>query len=179
MNFSIQPVLENERVLLLPLQQSDFEAVYAVAADPAVWAQHPSKDRWKREVFQVFFEGAMASGGAFKIMDKTTGQVAGCTRFYDYNADDNSILIGYTFYGTAWWGKGFNPAVKALMLDYIFQFVDRVYLHVGSNNIRSQIAVGRIGGVKVAEQEVAYFGELPKLNFVYAIDKSSKQGKVL
>lgn len=171
MNFSVQQVLENDRALLLPLQQDDFEAVYAVASDPAVWAQHPNKDRWKQEVFEVFFEGAMASGGAFKIIDKATGQVAGCTRFYDYNETEKSILIGYTFYSKAYWGKGFNASVKALMLDYVFQFVDRVYLHVGSTNIRSQIAVGRIGGVKVGEEEVAYFGEPPKLNYVYEIDR--------
>lgn len=176
MHFSIQPVLQNERALLVPLLQGDFEALYAVACDPAVWAQHPNKDRWRREVFEIFFKGAIASGGAYKIIDRATGQVAGGTRFYDYNKADNSILIGYTFYATAYWGKGFNPVVKKLMLDYIFQFVNCVYLHVGSSNIRSQIAVGRLGAVKVGEEEVAYFGEPPRLNFVYAINKDAWPG---
>ena len=58
-----------------------------------------------------------------------------------------------------------------MMLDYAFQFVDRVYFHIGANNIRSQIAIGRVGAQKVGEQEVAYFGEAPKLNFIYAIDR--------
>lgn len=171
MTFTIQPTLENDTILLSPLAETDFELLHAAAADPKIWEQHPNKDRWKREVFQLFFEGALQSKGAYKIIDKASNKVAGSTRFYDYDEKENSILIGYTFYATEYWGKGINHAVKAMMLDYIFQFVDRVYFHIGANNIRSQIAIGRLGAKKVDEQEVAYFGEPPKLNYVYAIEK--------
>lgn len=61
------------------------------------------------------------------------------------------------------------------MLDYIFQFVSKVYFHIGATNIRSQVAIGRIGAKKIAEQEVTYFGEVPRLNFVYEIRKKTKQ----
>lgn len=171
MNINLQPVLENEQIMLLPLKEDDFEVLYTAAADPAIWQQHPNKDRWQKEVFLNFFKGAMQSGGAFRIVDKASGQTVGSTRFYDYNPADDSILIGYTFYATAYWGKGINPMVKALMLNYIFQFVSKVYFHIGAGNVRSQIAIGRLGAIKVAEQEVTYFGELPKLNFVYELDK--------
>ena len=56
---------------------------------------------------------------------------------------------------------------QKLMFDYIFQFVDKIYLHVGANNIRSQIAVQRLDCTKIQEELVAYYGEEPKLNFVY------------
>lgn len=171
MKFSIQPTLENNQVILAPLQEDDFEALYAVAANPDVWAQHPSRDRYKREVFQNFFDGALKSGGAYKIIDKASGKIAGSTRFYDYDAANDTILIGYTFYGTAYWGKGFNPGVKALMLDYIFQFVSQVYFNIGAGNIRSQIAIGRLGAEKITEQEIAYFGEASNKNFVYRISR--------
>lgn len=174
MLFNIQPTLENEQIILLPLQEDDFEALYAVAADPEIWKQHPNKDRWKREVFQTFFEGAMQSKGAFKIIDKSTGQIMGSTRYYDYNEQDNSILIGYTFYATRYWGKGINHAVKTMMLDYIFQYVDKVYFHIGAENIRSQIAISRLCVTKVAEQEITYFGEAPKMNFVYELSKEDR-----
>jgi len=173
MSFSIQPILACERAILQPLAEADFEVLYNLAADPKVWEQHPNKDRWKKEVFQSFFEGAMASKGAFKIIDKRTGQVAGCTRFYDYNEAENCILVGYTFYGTPYWGSGLNQAVKHLMLDYVFQYVDKVQLHVGAVNKRSQIAVERLGAVKVAEEEIAYYGEAAKLNFVYEIPRET------
>lgn len=171
MNFSVQPVLENEEFQLIPLQQGDFESLYEVASDPKVWEQHPNKDRYKREVFENFFTGAMESKGAFKIMEKATGDVLGSSRYYDFDEKDNHIFIGYTFYGTKSWGKGINPQVKKLMLDYIFQFVDKVHFHIGKENFRSQTALERLGGQKIAEEEVAYFAEPSRTNFVYEIKK--------
>ena len=170
---NIQPQLENDLVILEPLNQNDFENLYAAAADPKVWEQHPNKNRYKREVFQTFFDGAIESKGAFKIIFKETNQVIGSSRFYDYDENDASIIVGYTFYSTDSWGKGINPSVKKLMFDYIFQFVDKIYLHVGADNIRSQIAVQRLGCTKIQEELVAYYGEEPKLNFVYEMTKEN------
>jgi len=170
---NIQPQLENDLVILEPLNQNDFENLYSAAADPKVWEQHPNKNRYKREVFQTFFDGAIESKGAFKIIFKETNQVIGSSRFYDYDENDASIIVGYTFYSTDSWGKGINPSVKKLMFDYIFQFVDKIYLHVGANNIRSQIAVQRLGCTKIQEELVAYYGEEPKLNFVYEMTKEN------
>lgn len=171
MQFSIQSVLENDQAILEPLAEQDFDVLYALASDPRVWEQHPNKDRWKKDEFVNYFEGAMQSKGAFKIIDKASGEVAGGTRFYEYDPEARSIAIGYTFYATRFWGKGINPSVKKLMLDHAFQFVDTVIFHIGATNLRSQIAIGRIGAVKVGEQSIAYHGEAPKLNFVYEIKK--------
>ncbi len=59
MKVNLQPTLENEFVKIQPLQESDFERLYAVACDPLIWEQHPNKDRYKREVFENFFKGAI------------------------------------------------------------------------------------------------------------------------
>lgn len=170
---NLQPTLSNDSVILFPLKEKDFDELYAVASDPKIWEQHPNKDRWKKEVFRTFFDGAMQSGGAFRVVDKASGKTIGSTRFYDHNLEGGSIFIGYTFYSTAVWGRGINPMVKTLMLDYIFRFVDRVCFHIGAENIRSQVAIGRLGAVKVGEEEVRYFGESPKLNFTYEISKAN------
>jgi len=170
---NIQPILENENQILYPLQEGDFDTLYAVASDPRIWEQHPNKDRWKKDVFNTFFEGAIQSKGAFKIVDKASGEVLGSTRFYDYNEHEESIFIGYTFYSVESWGKGINKAVKKLMLDYAFQFVSKVYFHIGAQNIRSQIAIARMGAEKIDEQVVSYFGEESRLNFVYQIEKEN------
>lgn len=172
MTIELQPTLEDEQIALQPLQESDFDTLYAVASDPEIWQQHPNKDRWKKEVFRTFFDGAIQSKGAFKVVDKTTGMTVGSTRFYDYQSEDNSIFIGYTFYATSCWGKGINRRAKDLMLNYIFQFVNKVNFHIGANNIRSQIAISRLGAIKVGQQEVAYYGEASKLNNVYEIKKA-------
>ncbi len=169
MNTHLQPTLITPLAVLLPLVADDFEELYAVASDPAIWEQHPNRDRWQRGAFSIYFEGALESGGAFKIIDPQTGALMGSTRFYDYDAANDSILIGYTFYATRYWGKGVNPMVKKAMLDYIFQFVAAVYFHVGSCNLRSQIAMERLGAQRMGEQDVAYFGEEVKKNVVYRI----------
>jgi RimJ/RimL family protein N-acetyltransferase len=168
---NIQPILENNIIKLLPVVESDFDGLFEVAADPLVWEQHPNKNRYKKEVFQVFFEGAMESKGAFKIVNKETNEIMGSTRFYDLDTKNKSVLIGYTFYGRKFWGSNYNPQVKILMLDYAFEFVDTVYFQVGANNIRSQKAMEKLGGIKHREIEVAYFGEPEKLNFEYKIEK--------
>lgn len=173
MNFSIQTVLENENIKLIPLWEDDFDRLYEVASDLKIWEQHPNKDRYQKEVFGTFFKGAMESKGAFLILDKISNEIAGSTRFYDYNEEDNSIFVGYTFYATKFWGKGFNPQVKKIMLDYIFQYTDKVNFHVGAENYRSQKAMEKLGAVKVDEIEVAYFGEGFRRNFWYEISKSN------
>lgn len=171
MNFSIQPTLENDIVSLVPLEKHDFEELFEVASDPKVWEQHPNKERYQREVFQNFFTGAIESKGAFLVIDKNSDEVLGSTRFYDYDENDKSILIGYTFYGTKSWGKNINACVKKMMLDYIFQFVDKVIFHVGKDNIRSVKAMTKLGAENLGELEVAYFGEDSKMNIVFQIKK--------
>jgi len=171
--FDWQPKnLKNELIQLIPLQKTDFEELYAVASDPLVWEQHPNKLRYQRDVFQNYFEGAVLSEGAFLIRDAETNEVVGSSRYYDYNEKENSILIGYTFIGRKFWGKGHNKALKKIMLDYAFEHIDKVYFHIGAFNIRSQKAIEKIGAVKVDEFEVEYYGEDSKLNFVYLMEKS-------
>src|SRR4051812_40419530 len=105
MNFELQPTdLKNEFVTLTPLVQSDFERLYKVASDSLIWEQHPNKNRYQREEFQNYFKGAMESGGAFLIFDTKTGEPIGSSRFYDYNENENTIEIGYTFLARDHWG---------------------------------------------------------------------------
>ncbi|UOE40000.1 GNAT family N-acetyltransferase [Chryseobacterium suipulveris] len=167
----LQPILENDQVKLVPLQENDFGRLYEVASDPKIWEMHPNKNRFEREVFRNFFEGAMLSGGAFLIIDKDSGEVAGSTRFYGWDEDESSVFIGYTFYGTKFWGSKLNPQVKKLMLDYIFQYVDLVKFHVGAENWRSRTAMERLGAENMGEISVAYHGEPDRQNVEYWIKK--------
>jgi RimJ/RimL family protein N-acetyltransferase len=164
-----QPILQDDSVILTPLQQDEFEELLAVASDPLIWAQHPNPDRWKREIFRTYFDGALASGGAFMIRDKAHRNAIGSTRFYDHDAEASEIKIGYTFFSRNQWGNGTNQRVKKLMLDHAFQYVRQVIFHVGAQNMRSRIAMQRLGAELIGEEEVAYFGEQPKRNVVFRI----------
>ena len=170
MPFDLQPsFLQDDLIKLSPLQETDFDRLFEVASNPLVWEQHPNPNRYKLEDFTNYFKGAIESKGAFLILNASTNETIGCSRYYDYNENDSSVLIGYTFIGTKFWGNGYNKALKKLMLDYTFQFVDKVYFHIGALNYRSQKAIEKIGATKVDEFEVEYYGEVSKLNYIYEI----------
>ena len=123
----LPPVLQNEMVKLIPLQENDFETLYAVAGDPLIWEQHPNKNRWQREVFQNFFEGAIHSHGAFIIYDAKTNEAIGSSRFYGFDTNKSEISIGYTFFKRSHWGGKYNPAAKRLMMQHAFQFARKIH----------------------------------------------------
>lgn len=168
----LQPFLQNEKVILSPLKESDFEILYDAASDPLIWEQHPNPDRYKREVFENYFKGAIQSAGAFLIKDSLNDEVIGSSRYCNLDESKKEIHIGYTFFKRRCWGRGYNQAVKKLMLDHIFNYVELVIFQVGATNKRSQIAMERLGTIKNGEEEVAYFGEPSKLNFIYEIRRS-------
>lgn len=172
----IQPVhLADSVVRLRPLASDDFEVLYSVASDPLIWEQHPNPDRYKRDVFLNYFEGAMASGGALLILDAANDRVIGCSRFYDHSVEERVIKIGYTFFSRTCWGLGHNLSSKTLMLDHAFTFADKVIFHVGENNMRSRSAMSKLGAHLAGKEEVAYYGEQPRVNCVFEIRYSDWQ----
>jgi RimJ/RimL family protein N-acetyltransferase len=158
--FDIQPILTGKKVILRPLVEADYDALFAVASDPDIWAMHPFRDRYKSEVFIPFFADAINSRGAFAILDRASGDMIGGTRFANYVADTNEIEIGWTFFGTAYWRSGANREVKALMLRYIFEFVRTVVFQIGAHNFRSRTAVERLGGRLVGSHKREHDGQL-------------------
>ena len=158
-------------VIAQPLTETDFARLYNAASDPMIWEQHPNKNRYQQKEFENYFKGAIASGGAFLVRDAQTDEVIGSSRYSDYDAEKNIVSIGYTFLIRSHWGNGHNYALKQLMLDHIFQFVDTVTFYIGAVNKRSQISIERFGAVKTGEVEMAYYGEAAKLDYVYAITK--------
>jgi RimJ/RimL family protein N-acetyltransferase len=169
MAFELQPVLKGELLELRPLRPDDFEALYAVAADPLVWEQHPQRDRYKREVFEPVFRDGLASGGALTAVERSSGLVIGSSRYNGYSAAEREIEIGWSFLGRAYWGGVYNGEMKRLMLRHAFRFVDRVVFLIGPDNLRSQRAVEKLGGVR-AEPRIDGKGQL---RVVYVIEAAS------
>lgn len=157
--------LENDIIRLEPLRESDFERLYDVASDPEIWAGHPSRDRYKREVFIRFFQGAIESKTAYLIIDKIKNKVIGSTRFYEAEPENKSVAIGYTFLAKSYWGKNYNNSVKKLMLETAFQEVDQVIFHVGAENIISQKAVLKLGAELLKIDDFESSGKKEKYHY--------------
>lgn len=141
-----QPVLGGEHVRLRPLRADDWDALFAVASDPLIWAQHPAHDRWQEPVFRAFFEDALANKGALVALDAKSGAVIGSSRFQGLDeADGGSVEIGWTFLARSHWGGTYNHEMKRLMLAHALASLAEVRFLVGETNIRSRRALENIG----------------------------------
>jgi N-acetyltransferase len=171
MLFDLQPHLKGELIELRPLRADDWDELFAVASDPLIWEQHPEIDRYKEDVFKIFFEDALRSGGAFVVVDTKTQQIIGSTRFHGYDSEKSEIEIGWTFLARKYWGGRYNAEMKQLMLTHAFKFVENVVFFVGENNIRSQKATEKIGAVKSGTARRVYGNRPASLNVRYLIKK--------
>ena len=131
---------------LLHTTLNDFESLFSVAGDPAVWVQHPERDRWRRDKFERFFKAALDNPlGCFTVMDRAKSRVIGSTRYYGFQESPLSVRIGYTFFACEYWGASANREVKKVMLAEAFALVDLVFFDVGATNYRSRAAVEKLG----------------------------------
>jgi RimJ/RimL family protein N-acetyltransferase len=172
MLFDLQPHLKGELIELRPLTPKDWDALFAVASDPLIWEQHPESDRYKEDVFKIFFREALESGGAFVVVDKNTQRIIGSTRFYGYDPEKSEIEIGWTFLARKYWGGRYNREMKKLMLKHALKFVETVVFYVGEKNIRSQRAMERIGAIRDGIVKRSYGNHPPALNVKFVIKKS-------
>ena len=172
MVFELQPHLKGELIELRPLAPEDWDELFAVASDSLIWEQHPERDRYKEDVFRVFFKDAMESGGAFVIIDKKSRQMIGSTRFYGYDPEKSEIEIGWTFLARKFWGGRYNAEMKRLLLNHAFRFVESVVFFVGEDNVRSQKAMEKVGAIKIGTATRAYGDHPPAPNLKYVIKKT-------
>ena len=150
--FDLQPTLKGKLLDLRPLRPDDYDALYAVASDPLIWEQHPAKERCTPEGFKEFFRKTLNSGGALIALDLKDGRVIGTSRYHRFDPDQSEVEVGWTFLARSHWGGAYNGEMKELMLRHAFRFVDRVVFLVAPENVRSQKAVEKIGGVRVGSR---------------------------
>ena len=173
MSFELQPILKGELIELRPLTPEDWDDLFSVASDPLIWEQHPESDRYKEEVFKIFFKDALESGGAFVVIDTKNKRIIGSTRFHGYDPEKSEIEIGWTFLARKYWGGRYNREMKQLMLAHAFKFVENVVFFVGENNIRSQKATEKIGAVESGTAKRVYGNRPASLNIRYVIKKTA------
>ncbi len=142
----LQPVLEDDLLILKPLVEDDFESLYEVAKDPLIWEQHPCSDRYKKGPYSAFFLDSIKSKAAFLVIDKASEKVIGSTRFKKIKGSKNAIEIGWSFLSRDKWGGTYNRRMKKLMIEYALQHVEHIIFYIDKDNIRSQKAVGKLGG---------------------------------
>src|SRR5688572_13716165 len=152
--FQDQPVLENERVLLRPICENDFEHLLPFSlTEPDIW-KFGLITCAGEENLRNYIHGAVKNMEekkeyVFIVFDKKANRYAGSTRFYDIQPDYSYTQLGYTWYGKEFQRTGLNRHCKLLILTYVFEEwgLERLEFRAHAKNERSIQAMKDIGCV--------------------------------
>lgn len=145
-------ILEDDRVLLRPLLESDLEHLLPYALnEPDNW-RYSSASGYGGDNLRNYIQttlNARKNGDQypFIVFDKATCEYAGSTRFYDIQPASQMLQLGYTWYGSRFRGTGLNKHCKFLLLQLAFEELDmyRVEFRADARNERSIAAMKSIG----------------------------------
>ncbi|PJJ80154.1 GNAT family N-acetyltransferase [Mucilaginibacter auburnensis] len=145
-------ILENERVLLRPLQAEDFDHLLPFALnEPEIW-RYSARTAESAALLKEYIDGAIKAREAgaeypFIVFDKKANAYAGSTRFYEIQPENGALEIGYTWYGKDFRGSGLNKHCKFLLLQFAFETMQthRVGFRADARNEVSIAAMKSIG----------------------------------
>ncbi|HVZ97023.1 MAG TPA: GNAT family protein [Chitinophagaceae bacterium] len=145
-------VLEDDCVLLRPLTPEDANILLVYARnEPDIW-RYSAVPVAGEENFRRYLATALEARQSgreypFIVFDKRSGQYAGSTRFYDIQPANQSLQLGYTWYGKAFQRTGLNRHCKYLLLNFAFEQLGmlRVEFRADTRNERSIQAMKAIG----------------------------------
>lgn len=143
-------ILENETVLLRPLSRQDFPFLQNLSSHADMWIYF-THDLSLSEDFEQWVAGHFSEDRLqFTVIEKSSGQIVGSTAFGNYFPRDQRIEIGWTWLGKEYRGKGINPAMKKVMLDYCFDVLNmkRVEIKTDVLNIPARKALKKIGATE-------------------------------
>lgn len=145
-------ILEDDKVLLRSLQESDVEHLLEISLnEPETWeyslVRADGKENLENYIKIALKAKENQTEFPFIVFDKKSGKYAGSTRFYDINLGFKTLQLGYTWYGKNFRGTGLNKHCKFLLLQFAFETLgmERVEFRADNNNQRSIAAMKSIG----------------------------------
>jgi len=153
LNFEKDIVLENDRVLLRPLQVADTSHLIPVTLHDEKLIQYSPAQIHTKELLTKYIEGAVSDRQnkkryPFIIFDKKVNAYAGSTSFLDVSNKDKRIEIGATWLGRQFQKTGLNRNCKFLLMNYVFETLEfeRLQFITDERNHTSRTAIEKIGG---------------------------------
>jgi RimJ/RimL family protein N-acetyltransferase len=150
--FPQNTILEDESILLRPLQETDVENLLEISLnEPETWEYSLVRANGKENLENYIKLALKAKENntefPFIVFDKKSGKYAGSTRFYDIQLPFKTLQLGYTWYGKDFRGTGLNKHCKFLLLQFAFEALgmERVEFRADNNNQRSIAAMKSIG----------------------------------
>ena len=144
-------VLQDAHVALEPLDLDHLTALEAAAADGELWnlwfTSAPAPGEAAAYIAKALDGHAAGLMLPFAVREKSSGDIVGTTRLYDYVNDPRRVAIGYTWYAKRWQKSHLNTACKRLLLQHAFEQLGcvAVEFHTDHRNLDSQRAIERLG----------------------------------
>ncbi|MFI5186470.1 MAG: GNAT family N-acetyltransferase [Chitinophagales bacterium] len=144
--------LETDRVLLRPIEESDFDAFFHLAQDEEMWnyftlnlADKTHLEKWMEAAFA---DKAAGTRRPFTIVDKVRNQIAGSSSMGNISYHDLRLEIGWSWLGKNFRSTGINFHAKYLMMQYAFDQLDfeRVEFKTDFLNERAKQGLRKVGG---------------------------------
>ncbi|MFP3596752.1 GNAT family N-acetyltransferase [Chryseobacterium sp. SIMBA_029] len=145
-------ILENDKILLRPLKESDFDLLLKFSEEePDIWQFNAlganGAENLKNYITTALNNRQNQTEYPFVVFDKKDEKIIGSTRFYLINKFNQTLELGYTWYGKSYQGTYVNKNCKYLMLEFAFEIwnMERVGFRANNLNIRSISAMKSIG----------------------------------
>jgi len=145
--------LKGECVRLVPISYDHLDGLWEAAKPDEIWTYMATTVRSKKEMEQMIAAAIQkrekGTDYTFIVVNQDN-RVIGSTRYLDISPEHNSLEIGSTWYHPDCWRTRVNTECKSLLLTHAFECwnIRRVQIKTDSRNLRSQIAIERIGAVK-------------------------------
>ena len=120
----MRKVMESDRIVLRPWQESDAGALFKYASDPEVgpragWPPHKSVEE-SLEVIRGIFSGE----GMWAVVLKSTGEAIGCAGYLPSGAsnlaiEEDQAEVGY-WIARPYWDQGICTEALRMVIDYCF-----------------------------------------------------------
>ena len=147
----VEPVtLRGEQVTLEPLDRAHEDALRAAANDGELWrlwfTSVPAPDAVADYIGVAL--GMREKGGMpFVVRENANGGVIGCTRYFNVDAENRRLEIGYTWYAKGAQRTGVNTECKLLLLAHAFETLKCIAVEFRTSwfNHPSRNAIARLG----------------------------------
>lgn len=143
--------LTGTRSQLIPLQATHARELFDISRNPEIWAYMPVKVQTLDEMDGLVKHALEAQARGlelpFAVIDRTTDQIVGTTRYLNISEANRQLEIGWTWYHPSVWRTRVNTECKYLLLHHAFSKLNvvRVQFCADKRNERSHNAILRLG----------------------------------
>ncbi|MGE8617373.1 MAG: GNAT family N-acetyltransferase [Achromobacter spanius] len=151
----LHPVtLHGDIVRLEPMAAHHADALAQVGLHPELWRLQPEPiatvDDMRRYVARALEDAQAGACLPFVIVQQSTGQIIGATRYMDVALAHKRLEIGATWLTPACQRSGANTEAKFLLLRHAFETIGiiRIVFKTELSNAQSRAAILRLGAVE-------------------------------